>query len=150
MNKVWTFVIEKNVSANELATLRDAGTEFVKSWTAHDNPLDASFEIVKDRLIRVTVNERAYAASGCSIDKLTRFIKQAGENLGTDLLDRHLVAYETGEGRLQVVRSDQIPALLEKGTLKPDTAVYDNTISDESQLWKKPLRDTWLSRFLRN
>ena len=72
MNKIWTFVIGKNISRAELDSLRTRGTEFVKNWTAHDHPLDASIEIVKDRLVCVTVNAQTYAASGCSIDKLTR------------------------------------------------------------------------------
>ena len=110
--KTWTFVIGKELSRAELDELQSRGNAFVQSWTAHENDLDGKFTIYRDRIIIVTVNEARHAASGCSIDKLTRFMKETGGWLGVDLLDRLLVVLEK-EDRLDVVKASSIRSLVD-------------------------------------
>jgi hypothetical protein len=149
MSRVWTYVIPRQLPQNELQELKQSGDNFVKEWTAHENKLSATFDIVRDRVILVRVNEDVHGASGCSIDKLTRFIRSAGESIGADLLDRMQVAYE-GPKSVEVIAARNVPSLLESGTLTPDTLVYDTTIFSDEQLqeFKKPLKSTWLNRYL--
>ena len=47
-----------------------------------------SFEIYKNQIIIVKVNEEVTSASGCSIDKLTHFIKQI-EKVENRLKDKY-------------------------------------------------------------
>ncbi len=104
MNRAWTFVINKELQPQQLEELKSAGREFVKRWTAHDVQLSGSFDVFKDRIVVVKVDEDAHEASGCSIDKLTRFIKETEQHLQISLMNRLLVAYEK-EGTLRVSSS---------------------------------------------
>src|SRR3954464_7924481 len=94
MNRVWTYIINKKLSSEEIKALNAEGQTFVNAWTAHDQKLTASFEIFKDRIVIVKVNEDIHSASGCSIDKLTRFVREMETKFSLELLNRLLVAYK--------------------------------------------------------
>ena len=49
MNRVWTYIINKSLSVNELNLIIDEGNKFVASWTAHEQKLTGSFEIYKNQ-----------------------------------------------------------------------------------------------------
>jgi hypothetical protein len=149
MNKVWTYLISKELDSEELKSLQQAGNEFVNDWTAHDNKLSAGFEIYKSRIIVVKVNEDVNNASGCSIDKLLRFVKQAETKFQIELLNRMLVAYENGE-KVEVVHSSKIKDLLKNNVITENTLIYNTSVSNEAefQQWKQPLKNTWLNKYL--
>ncbi len=149
MNRVWTFIISKALSDNELSLIINAGTKFVNSWTAHEQKLTASFEIYKNRIIVVKVNEEVTGASGCSIDKLTHFIKQIETEFKVELLNRLLVAYKNGN-EISVVHSSKIKELLQTNSIEENTIVYNTAVSNQNELqnWEQPLKNTWLSKYL--
>ena len=96
------------------------------------------------------VNEDKYNASGCSIDKQVRFVKELEQAFSVDLLNRLLVAYENNN-QVEVVKSAQIKELLSANIISANTLVFDNTITQSSELntkWKQPLHKTWLEKYL--
>lgn len=149
MKKVWAYIISSQLSDMELDQLLNAGKTFVAHWTAHEHKLKASFEIFKKRIILVTVDEEASNASGCSIDKLTRFIKVTESMFGVELLNRLLVAYKHHED-VNVAHVSQVKELLEKHIISENTIVYNTAIATEPELrdWEQPLKNTWLSKYL--
>ena len=149
MNRVWIFIIPSTLSDDKLDELKEKGHSFVNGWTAHEHDLSATFEVFRGRIIIVKVNEDVHGASGCSIDKLTRFMKECSTWLGADLLDRLQVAYEAGE-KVEVVRSPRIAELLRSGHITPETIVYNTAASNEGELrnWRQPLKSTWLNKYL--
>lgn len=149
MNRVWAYIISEALPEAELKQLEEAGKTFVEHWTAHENKLSASFEILNQRIVLVKVNEEETGASGCSIDKLTRFMKASEMRFGIQLLNRLLVAYQKN-GMLQVVHSSKIKDLLIQGEISADTPVYNTAVATDKELnnWLQPLRETWLNRYL--
>lgn len=149
--RIWIYVISKELNTDQLNQLSANSTAFVNSWTAHDVKLAASFEIYKHKMLVMKVDESAYNASGCSIDKLQRFIKEQELAFGIELLNRLLVAYESN-GDVKITHSSKISELLKAGEINENTLVFDNTISSSTQLpeWKKPLKATWLNKYLSN
>lgn len=149
MNRVWTFIISKALSDNELSLITEAGTKFVTGWTAHEQKLSATFKIYKNRIIIVKVNEEVIGASGCSIDKLTHFIKQLEIEFNIELLNRLLVAYKSGN-EVSVVHSSKIKELLQANIINENTIIYNTSVlnQNEFQIWEQPLKNTWLSKYL--
>ncbi len=149
MNRVWTYIIGKTLTEAELSRLRESGLAFVKGWTAHDLQLHASFEILYGRIIVVKVNEQVQNASGCSIDKLSRFIKETEASSGTELLNRFLVAFKTRSG-VEVTHASKIPELMMHGVMDENTIVFNTAAANEEELakWEQPLKNTWLSKYL--
>jgi hypothetical protein len=149
MNRIWAYVISKPLDDSGMKQLQASGTGFVESWSAHENKLAASFGIVGNRIIVVKVNEDVHGASGCSIDKLTRFVKDTEAAFGVELLNRFLVAYKGATG-VEVVHSSKIKELLAQGIISENTIVYNTAAANEAELnaWEQPLKNTWLSKYL--
>ncbi len=149
MGRVWTYIISKDLSPDRLRSLLEEGKAFVQGWTAHEQQLSGSFEIYKDKIIVVKVNEEVQGASGCSIDKLTRFIKSSETKYGIELMNRLLVALKAEEA-VQVVHSVKIKDLLDDAFLNENSIVYNTSVanSDDLKNWEQPLKETWLKKYL--
>lgn len=147
--KIWIYTLSDDLKPQQALQFSENCKNFVDSWSAHDQKLNASFEIYKRRLLIVKVDESAYNASGCSIDKLQRFIQLQEKEFNIELLNRYLVALEVFDG-LMIVHSSKITELLSQSTINENTLVFDTTITTSGQLkdWKKPLKDTWLCKYL--
>lgn len=148
--RIWIYTISQALAADQLTELKNRCQQFVSTWTAHEVSLDASFELYKDRLLIFKVNEASYNASGCSIDKQVRLVKEMEQQFSVELLNRLLVAYEQNND-VVVVKTAEIAGLLNEGALNENTLIFDNTISQSADLasnWKKPLKETYLSRYL--
>src|SRR5688500_15057286 len=150
MNRAWTFVISKPLTPEQLNELTVEGTAFVAGWTAHDTQLSASFRIFREKIVVVEVNESVHNASGCSIDKLTRFIRDMENKLGIQLLNRLLVVYEDASGELHVENTQVLKNLISSGAVNAETVVYNTSVANDQELsdWKQPLKNTWLNRYL--
>lgn len=97
----------------------------------------------------VKVNEDVTNASGCSIDKLTHFIKNTEVSFGVKLLNRLLVAYKNGE-TVEVVPASKVKELLGQNLISEETIVYNTALANENELnnWEHPLKITWLNKYL--
>ena len=126
-----------------------AGKSFVSGWTAHENKLSADFEIFKERVVVVKVNEDIANASGCSIDKLTRFIKDTEIKFGVELLNRFLVAYQNSD-HIEVVHTSKLKDLLAQQLITENTVIYNTAVASENELanWEQALKNTWLNKYL--
>ena len=148
--RIWIYTLSNTLTSEQLVDFNNRCKNFVTSWTAHDVSLDASFELYKNRLLIFKVNEDKYNASGCSIDKQVRFVKELEQAFSVELLNRLLVAYENNN-QVEVVKASQIKQLLDSKSIDENTLVFDNTISQSSELntnWKQPLNKTWLLKYL--
>lgn len=148
-SRVWTYIISKELNTQELTDLAKDGNSFVKTWTAHEQQLTAGFEVFKNRIIVVHVDEDVHSASGCSIDKLTRFIKETEKKYAIELMNRLLVALKKDNG-VEIVHSSKIKEMLAAGSINEDTLVYNTSVSnnDEYKNWEMPLKNTWLNKYL--
>jgi hypothetical protein len=149
MNKVWTYIISAELTASQQEELLQKGQAFVQGWTAHENKLQADFSIIKNRIIVIRVNEDVHGASGCSIDKLLRFIKEMQMDFNIELLNRLLVAYK-GFDKIEVVHASKINELLNTGVLTPTTIIYNTSVSNQEEFanWETPFQETWLKKYL--
>lgn len=150
MQKIWIYTLSKQLSSEQELDLKTRCQNFVSTWTAHDVSLDATFELYKHRLLIFKVDESNYNASGCSIDKQLRFVKELEQEFSVELLNRLLVAYETND-EINVVKNTRISELLVNGIITDKTLVFDNAITNSNDLitnWKKPLHQTYLAKYL--
>lgn len=149
MEKVWIYLSDKELKGDLHQVILKAGESFVQNWKAHDVPLSASFEIIQDRFIVVKVDETQYNASGCSIDKLLRLIKQLEADHQLQLLNRLLVAYKSDNG-IEVVHSSKVKELLTSKTLNENSLIFNVAASNsvEYKNWEQPLKETWLKKYL--
>jgi hypothetical protein len=149
--RIWIYTLSNDLTNEQLVDFKSRCQNFVGNWTAHDVSLDASFELYQNRLLIFKVNEDKYNASGCSIDKQVRFVKELEQVFSLELLNRLLIAYLNDANCVEVVKQSQITDLVSNGTITKDTVVFNNTITQSSELktnWQVPLQKTWLSKYL--
>jgi len=148
--RIWIYTLSNELSNEQLVDFKNRCQTFVSGWTAHDVSLDASFDLYQNRLLIFKVNEDKYNASGCSIDKQLRFVKELEQTFSVELLNRLLVAYENNN-QVEVIKASQVKELLADNTISASTLVFDNTITQSNELqtkWKQPLQATWLAKCL--
>ena len=148
--RIWIYTLSNKLTNEQLVDFKNRCQTFVTGWTAHDVSLDANFELYQNRLLIFKVNEDKYNASGCSIDKQVRFVKELEVAFSLELLNRLLVACENNN-QVEVVKASQIKELLADNIISGNTLVFNNTITQSSELssnWKQPLQATWLAKFL--
>jgi hypothetical protein len=149
--RIWIYTLSKELSNEQLVDFKNRCQNFVRGWTAHDVSLDASFELYENRLLIFKVNEDKYNASGCSIDKQVRFVKELEQAFSFELLNRLLVSYLNAENKIEVVKASQIKELLDSKIINEYTLVFNNTITQSSDLvanWKQPLHKTYLAKHI--
>lgn len=102
--RLWVFVGDRKMSATEITWLNESLTRFVSSWQTHGKALDAVGFVLHDAAIAIVANEHAVKASGCSMDKINHFVKEAGSQLNIDFFQRMNVLRSNSEGKYELAR----------------------------------------------
>jgi hypothetical protein len=147
--RVWVFAADRALAAPERDGLLADVDVFLDGWAAHGAPLQCARDFRYDRFLLVAVDERAAGVSGCSIDALTRQLKEHERRLGISLLDNGPVLFRTGDGVQRVSRAE-FQKLADEGEVTPETVVYNNTTPDLGAVragkWETPARASWHGR----
>lgn len=124
-------------------------SNFLKDWSAHGQPLRASFKLEHNQFLVLTVDEDAAKASGCSIDASVHLIQALERELNVSLTNNGNVAFMI-EDEVSVFPFNTIKAKVEKAEISPDTKIFDNTIqslSDFNSKWLIDSEKSWVKRF---
>ncbi|MEY4003520.1 MAG: hypothetical protein RIT07_1562 [Bacteroidota bacterium] len=124
-SRVWFFVADRPLNANEAEHLNKIMTEFISGWKSHGSALSAGYEIRWNALLVVAVDESVEAPSGCSIDKVFRLLNDFKETTQIDFLNRLLLLVPTGENTVNIYTHSAAKTALENGILTDNTPVSD-------------------------
>jgi hypothetical protein len=119
--RLWVFVGDRKMSATEISWLNESLTQFVSSWQTHGKSLDAVGFVLHEAAIVIVANENAVKASGCSMDKINHFVKDASAQISIDFFNRMNVLKPDSNG-------DYDLGMYEMGA--------DNMIHSAMQVWK--------------
>ena len=146
--KIWIYQANKTFSNDQISQLRSMLFDFTNGWTAHNQQLQADFEIKYNRFIILTVDESQAGASGCSIDKSVHLMKQIEQKFNIDLFDRFNIAWKDGE----IVKSasrEEFEELIKEGVINSETIVFNNLVPTYSAYlnnWEIPFKNSWHSK----
>lgn len=122
---------------------------FVSGWSSHREAVAAGWEWRHERFLLVAADENVTALSGCSVDKLTRRMKELGGELEARLVDNDGIYFRGAAGIERVSRAE-FAGLVESGTVNGETIVFNNTVTRLGDLragrWELPFRDSWHAR----
>lgn len=102
--RLWVFVGDRKMSPTEISWLNESLTQFVSSWQTHGKSLDAIGFVLHEAAIVIVANENAVKASGCSMDKINHFVKDAGGQLSMDFFQRMNVLKPNSNGDYELGR----------------------------------------------
>jgi hypothetical protein len=147
--RLWIFSAERRLAPEERDALLREVDGFLDQWAAHGQPLTCARDVRHDRFVMVAVDEAAAGVSGCSIDALTRRLRDLERRLGVALLDNGPVHYRGDDGVERVSRA-AFGSLAAAGAVTPDTVVFDNTVATVGEVragkWERAARETWHGR----
>jgi hypothetical protein len=150
-SRVWIYQSNRTFSKTELDSISGDLSEFLSGWTAHNNNLEAGFELPYSRFIVLGVNQQITQASGCSIDASVRFIQDLEARYEITLLDKMNVTFKQGDF-LAYKSLNEFVKLAKAKSVSKDTIVFNNLVdtkSDYRMFWEVSARDSWHNRFIK-
>jgi len=93
-SRVWFFTFKRELDDKEESELTDSLNLFIKDWSSHGIQLEAGFDLIERNYLVVAADEERKDASGCSIDKLTRFMMEIDKTYELGLFDRLKILIE--------------------------------------------------------
>jgi len=159
--RVWVFQSNRVLCEVEINAIEKAGLQFIANWTAHGASLKASFDILYNHFIIISVDEKQAAAGGCSVDKAIHFIKELEKQFNINLLDRMEVAYRKGNEIKTCHLNNLLNELTASGLYSEkgnnsgldELIVFNNMVITKKQFdneWEVPLKKSWQSRVLQS
>lgn len=127
--RLWCFGASRATDASELDHLMNSMRAFVEEWTAHRRDLQAGFDWLYERFLLIGVDESNAGASGCSIDALSRHLRNLSTELGLDLLDSMPVWFRNPSGQIRMVSRSDFADLASQGEVSATTPVFDLTVT---------------------
>lgn len=148
LSRIWIYQASRSFSVTEFDFISQKLNQFVADWSSHGKKLEVASEIKYNRFVIIAIDESQASASGCSIDKAVHFMTEIGEALKIDFLDRNLVYLDNDI--LKSIEIKNIKSIVLDGILKPETIVFDNTITTLELFktnWQTEAKNTWLKRY---
>jgi hypothetical protein len=151
-SRVWVYQADRKLSDREVQQIQHELDSFTTGWTAHDHQLKARGEVRYNRFLVLIVDESQAGASGCSIDKSVRFIKDMQQQFNINLLDRFNLAYREGSEVLSAPRH-VFEDLIKQGSINTQSIVFNNMVQNLKELqtkWEVPFKDSWHIQLFRD
>ena len=124
-SRIWIYPSNRPFSKTELETLTLDLSQFLSQWTAHNQNLQAGFELPYNRFIIIGINQQTVQASGCSIDSSIRFIQEVESKYGITLLDKMNVTFKQGDF-LAYKPLDEFVKMAKAKSVSKETIVFNN------------------------
>ena len=148
-SKVWIFQSTVKLKTKEEAFLKKELDVFLYQWKSHGNNLQADYILFKSHFIIISVDKFFFEASGCSLDKLFKKMKDLGSFLDKDFFQRDYIFFEFSDHKIQNLKIREFKYNLSRNIIKP-LVIYDNSIYLLNQLreeWRKDIV-SWKSKYL--
>ena len=128
-SRAWVFGSDHGLDPSAEDLLLREVDRFLSQWHAHGAPLTVGRDWKYGKFLTVAVDQSTAGASGCSIDGLFRALKSLEPRLGASLVTSGLVFFRDAKGQIQAVDREQFTQLGVEGKIKPNTPVFDPTVT---------------------
>ena len=148
-SRIWIYQANRKFFDHETKEITHKANLFVNNWSAHQNPLNAGAVILKDQFLILAVDENTNGASGCSIDKSTKFINNIENEYEISLLNRSQIAYLDGN-EVRIVSLNEIKKKIDAHAITKDTLIFNNLVERKGELkrkWMIPAKDSWMKKY---
>lgn len=87
-SKLWLYQSNRELNTTEIQWLNEQLAAFSEDWASHGTNLMAAAEVINPYFIAFAVDLSHANASGCSIDKSVKIVKELGKELNVDFFNR--------------------------------------------------------------
>ncbi|MGI8893010.1 MAG: ABC transporter ATPase [Bacteroidia bacterium] len=149
-SRVWVYQADRILSEDEELQISVLAKQFVERWTAHNQDLQASFQIRYNLFLILAADETQASASGCSIDKSVAFIKELQQKFNVNFLNRMIFAYKEHD-EVYPLKREEFAEKIKTGYIDNNTIVFNNLVLNKSDLntsWEIPYAESWHKHIL--
>ena len=137
-------------TAKEAKIITEKIFDFLPTWAAHGKPLSASFKIVKNQFVIISVDEEQEAASGCSIDSLGQVFRALDSEFQLGFFDRMKASFVEND-EVKTMKLQDFRAALKNKEISEEIEVFDfskNTYLDFLTNFLLPLKQSWAGIYI--
>lgn len=150
--RTWVYTANRILTPAESSLVLERLTPFLTEWSSHGTPLKAACQVVDQSIVVVAVENGFEAASGCSIDKSVRALKELEQEFKISLFDRLQILYKQSDtSAVEVLPLAAFKNKLSAGEISAEGSIANTQVASvselKSDLWKE-VKDSWLARFL--
>jgi hypothetical protein len=140
-NTLFILPYERALLPSEWEILQTEIDDFLKSWNSHGQAINTSVRLEESTFLIIEAEDGQ--ASGCSKDKLFRFLKE--KNIQHQFLESEAGKFFVEQNN-KIVSMDRagIKMALSEGTINPESKLFPTWISSAIEFenfWKKPLKN---------
>lgn len=147
-SRVWIFQADRFLTANDKNVIEQTMGQFIPQWASHGNELYGGFDLKDELFLVIGVDEAKSPASGCSIDSLTRVVKDLGAQLNIDFFNRLAIAYVRDANKIDLVSMSAFKQLYAQNLVNENTVVFNNLVANKEEFdtkWQTPVHNSWHS-----
>ncbi len=148
-SRVWIYQADRKLNSSEVELLTKNTAKFLEQWAAHGAALKASYALLHDQFLVLSVDEGFNMASGCSIDSSVHFVQSQEQAFGINFFDRTKVAFvRNGDVFLESVQN--LKSKVNSGLISSEIMTFDNLVANKKEFderWCVPAKNTWLARY---
>lgn len=148
--RVWIYQSSRPFTTEESIEIDMQLQAFAKTWTAHNQQLQAAGFLQFNRVIVLMVDESHTSASGCSIDTSTHFIQSLEKKYGVELFNRMLVYYQVN-GEWEQTNLRDLRELVSQSKVSDQTTVINPLVQNKSAFdsgFITSAAECWIADFL--
>ena len=149
-SKVWVFQSSFEIPESLLDNISNDSKDFLNQLNSHGNSLKGSFKLIYNHFLVIAVENIQNGISGCSIDTITRFIKNLELRYNLSFFDRLIVKYKE-HNNIKSTSLHEFKSICKTKKISDKITVFNNLVKNIDELdniWETSIQNTWLKRFL--
>lgn len=150
-SRIIIFQSEKNFSAEEITDIERTLDGFMEGWNTHGDALTASYALPYDRFIVIAVDETLAATSGCSLDSLTRTIKELEGRHNFGFMNSTKVSYHLDDV-IYTLPLMEFKNKVKSGEIPAHATIFHNGVTklkDFEESWEMELGESWVGHLIK-
>ena len=152
-SKVWVFQSSSEIPKLSLENISNDSKDFLDQLNSHGRNLKSSFKLIYNHFLIIAVENIKNEISGCSIDTITRFVKNLELKYNLSFFDRLIVKYKKNNDDIKSTSLNEFKTICKTKLIDDDTIVFNNLVKNIDELeniWETNIHNSWLKRFLDN
>lgn len=149
-SRIWIFQSVVALTAHQITQMQDLMRQFVAVWDSHSVAVKSDYGLVSDHFLVIVADERYVKVGGCSGDSLYRFIRESGEIVGLNWLDRLLIPVAQNDKILFFPKKQLIAWAQKQPDLSKVFLINRNvaTLKEFRSSFSIPILESWIGSAL--
>jgi hypothetical protein len=150
--KAWIYAANRKLTPDEKNKINAKIKQFVSNWTAHEQQLKASIDVLHDLFFVIMVDENYNAVSGCGIDKSIHFMQEVEMEFNIKLFNRMQIELMS-ENEIIITSKSDAAKLYNEGKINDETIFLNKNITTKKEFDTNfiiPFNQSWAYQGIKN